>query len=139
MIKTLFKICIGLGIGLAFMMIIGLTLAYFSGHGHIVSGSPDFGLSINGDEVDVNTLFGGLLGLTISGIVMLVLCIVLPLILLFAIGLPLLIVGGVLAAVVAVLCGVGAVLGSPLILLAFLVIWAVRPKHAKKKAVASAS
>ncbi|XHS79144.1 hypothetical protein ACFJGW_04025 [Burkholderiaceae bacterium UC74_6] len=133
--KTLFRLCMGLGIGLAFMMIIGLTIAFFSGHGHGVPFSHDFGISINGDEVDMGDLFGGMVGLTVAGAVMLVLCIVLPLVLLIAIGLPLLIVGAVLAAVVAVLCGVGAVLGSPVILIALLLIWAIRPK---KKAVASA-
>ena len=136
--KTLFRLCMGLGIGLAFLMIIGLSIAFFSGHGHIVSTSPDFGLSINGEEIDVNTLFGGVIGLTVSGIVMIVLCIVLPLVLLLVVGLPLLIVGGVLAAVVAVLCGVGAVLGSPLILITLALLWVFKSKNAKKKAVASA-
>ena len=133
--KTLFRLCMGLGIGLAFLMIIGLTIAFFSGHGHGGPFSQDFGVSINGNELDIGDFFGGMLGLTIAGAVMLVLCVVLPLVLLLAIGLPLLIVGAVLAAVVAVLCGVGAVLGSPIILLALLLLWAVK---GKKKAVASA-
>jgi len=133
--RTLFRLCMGLGIGLAFMMIIGLTIAFFSGHGHGFPFSPDFGISINGDEVDMGDLFGGMIGLTVAGAVMLVLCVVLPLVLLLAIGLPLLIVGAVLAAVVAVLCGVGAVLGSPVILIALLLLWVVK---SKKKAVASA-
>ena len=133
--KTLFRLCMGLGIGLAFIMIIGLTLAFFSGHGHGTPFSHDFGISINGDDVDIGDIFGGMIGITVAGAVMLVLCVVLPLVLLIAIGLPLLIVGAVLAAVVAVLCGVGAVLGSPLILLALLLLWAVKPR---KKAVASA-
>jgi len=131
--KTLFRLFMGLGIGLAFIMIIMFTLAMMSGHGHGLF-TPDFDVSVNGDAVDLGSIFGGLVGLTVTGIVLLVLCVVLPLVLLLAVGLPLLIVGAVLAAVVAVVCGVGAVLGSPLILLALLLIWAIKPK---KKTVAS--
>jgi len=49
-----------------------------------------------------------------------------PLVLLLGVALPLLIVGGVLAVVVASLLGVGAVLGSPLILLGLLVFVVLR-------------
>jgi hypothetical protein len=130
--KTLFRLFMGIGIGLAFLLIVGFTLAMVSGHGHL---SPDFSLSVNGEDLDLDGLTGGLVGLTVAGVVMLVLCVVLPLVLLLAVGLPLLIVGAVLAVVVAVVCGIGAVLGSPLILLGLLLIWAIKPK---KKAVASA-
>ncbi|MBV8500871.1 MAG: hypothetical protein JO006_04060 [Paucibacter sp.] len=133
--KTLFRLFMGLGVGLAFLMIIGFTIALMSGHAHGLF-SPDFDISINGESLDVGDLMGGFIGLTVAATVVLVLCVVLPLVLLLAIGLPLLIVGAVLAALVAVLCGVGAALGSPLILFVLLVIWMIKPR---KKAVASAA
>lgn len=88
--------------------------------------APGVHLSINGDELMLQGLGDGLgdvlgagLGLVITG---LVLFIVLPLVLLLSVGLPLLIVGGMLALGLAALLGLGALLGSPLILL-LLVVW----------------
>ena len=52
-----------------------------------------------------------------------------PLVLLLGVALPLLIVGGVLALLVASVLGVGAVLGSPLILLGLLLFVVLRNRR----------
>ena len=117
--KTLFKI---LFIGTALMALLamfGATLgswALLHHHGsdmHVVLDDGEFFFG-GGDFGD---WLGASIGLFIAGAVCLL---VVPLVLLLGVALPLLIVGGVLTLVVGSLLGVGAVLGSPLILLGLL-------------------
>jgi F0F1-type ATP synthase assembly protein I len=60
-----------------------------------------------------------------------------PLVVLLGVALPLLIVGGVMAVVLASLLGVGALLGSPLILLGLLVFVVLRNRSRANAAVKS--
>lgn len=119
--KTLFKI---LFIGSALMVLLAMIggFALLNHHGpdmHIVLDDGEFFLG-NGD-------FGGwveaTIGLFIAGAVCLF---VVPLVLLLGVALPLLIVGGVVAVILAALLGAGAVLGSPLILLGLLLFVVLR-------------
>lgn len=88
---------------------------------------PGFTLSINGEDVDLGelqTLEGHgvaalLLGCVVAG---LALCVLLPLVLLFSIGLPLLILMLVFGGLALGAVGVGAVVFSP-IWLVVLVLW----------------
>ncbi|OYU26479.1 MAG: hypothetical protein CFE41_15590 [Burkholderiales bacterium PBB2] len=103
---------------------------------------PGVSISINGEDLYLGEMASGqwaelLVGGLITGMVLLF---VLPLVLLLGVGLPLLIVGGVLVCVVgtvlAALFSVGAVLGSPLILLG-LVLWLLlRDRRPKRRAQA---
>jgi len=122
--KTLFKI---LFIATALMVLLamfgGFALLHHSPDMHIVLDDGEFFLGGG----DVGNWLGASVGLFVTGVVCVV---VLPLVLLLGVALPLLIVGGVLALVVASLLagmvGVGAVLGSPLILLGLLLFVVLR-------------
>ena len=119
--KTLFKI---LFIGTALMVLLAMFggFALLNHHGsdmHIVLGDEE--LFLGGG--DLGDWLGATIGLFVAGIVCVV---VVPLVLLLGVALPLLIVGGVIALVLAGLLGVGAVLGSPLILLGLLLFVVLR-------------
>ncbi len=126
--KTLFKI---LFIGTALMTVLAMIggFALLNHHGgdmHIVLGDED--LFLGGGD------FGDWLGAGIGLFVTAVVCIVVvPLVLLLGVALPLLIVGGVMALVIAGLlagvAGVGALLGSPLILLGLLLFFVLRNRQ----------
>jgi len=122
--KTLFKI---LFIGAALMM----ALAMFGGFALLHHG-PGFHFMLDGDEFflgdfgDFGDWFGAGIGLFVAGLVCLV---VLPLVLLLGVALPLLLVGGMLALVLAGLLGAGALLGSPLILLGLLLFVVLRNRR----------
>jgi hypothetical protein len=122
--KTLFKI---LFIGTALMVLMAMFggFALLNHHGsdmHIVLGDEE--LFLGGH--DVGDWLGATIGLFVAGIICII---VVPLVLLLGVALPLLIVGGVLALVVASLLGVGAVLGSPLILLGLLLFVVMRNRR----------
>ena len=119
--KTLFKI---LFIGTALMVL----MAMFGGFALLHHGGPDMHIVLDDGEFFLGDgLVGNWLGATVGLFVAGIVCvIVVPLVLLLGVALPLLIVGGVLALVVASLLGVGAVLGSPLILLGLLLFVALR-------------
>ena len=122
--KTLFKI---LFIGTALMVLVAMFggFALLNHHGsdmHIVLDDGDFFLGGS----DFGDWLGASIGLFVAGIVCVV---VVPLVLLLGVALPLLIVCGVVALVVAGLLGVGAVLGSPLILLGLLVFVVLRNRR----------
>lgn len=122
--RTLFKAFFILAVGVVLLSVLG----GFSVAHHVLS-EPGVHIVVNGDEwtdPDVGDFIGAVIGLGVTG---LVLFIVLPLVLLFAVGLPLLIVGGVIGFVVLVFCGVGAVVFSPAFLV-ILVLWLLlrRPK-----------
>ncbi len=100
---------------------------------HHLGNHPDMSISINGEEMlfgatDLADVIGGVVGLAIAAVVLLV---VVPLCLLVGIGLPLLIVGGVLALGLLAAVGVGAVVFSPLILIGLLLWLALRRKPAR--------
>lgn len=118
--KTLFKI---LFIGTALMVLLamfgGFALLHHGPGMHIMLDDGEFFLGGGG----VGDWLGASIGLFVTGVVCVI---VLPLVLLLGVALPLLIVGGVLALVVASLLGVGAVLGSPLILLGLLLFVVLR-------------
>jgi len=122
--KTLFKI---LFIGTALMVLVAMLggFALLNHHG------SDMHIVLNDDELffggsDFGDWLGASIGLLVAGLVCVV---VLPLVLLLGVALPLLIVGGVLTVVVASLLGVGAVLGSPLILLGLLLFVVLRNRR----------
>ncbi|HEY1090067.1 MAG TPA: hypothetical protein VGE47_03165 [Burkholderiaceae bacterium] len=124
--RTFFKLFAFLAILLFFAMLGGGFAIW-----HGINELPGLSVNINGEDLalhgmDLGDLIGAVIGLGVAGVVLLI---VVPLVLLFSVGLPLLIMGAVIAAVVLAVCGVGAVLGSPLILLA-LILWLVfRPRR----------
>ena len=129
--KTLFKI---LFIGTALMVLMAMFggFALLHHHGsdmHIVLDDGDFFLGGG----DLGDWLGATIGLFIAGAV---LCLVIPLVLLLGVALPLLIVCGVVAVVVASLLGIGAVLGSPMILLGLLVFVVMRNRRRAMSATA---
>jgi hypothetical protein len=123
--KTLFKI---LFIGTALIVLMAMFGGFALLHHH---GGPDMHIVLDDGEFflggsDVGDWLGATIGLFVAGIICVI---VVPLVLLLGVALPLLIVGGVLALVVASLLGVGAVLGSPLILLGLLLFVIMRNRR----------
>jgi hypothetical protein len=122
--KTLFKI---LFIATALMVL----MAMFGGFALLNHHGSDMHIVLNDDELffggsDFGDWLGASIGLFVAGLVCVV---VLPLVLLLGVALPLLIVGGVLTVVVGGLLGVGALLGSPLILLGLLLFIVLRNRR----------
>ncbi|HEY0953901.1 MAG TPA: hypothetical protein VGE36_04035 [Roseateles sp.] len=117
--KTLFKIVIAITALMLLLAMLGgvALLTHHDSDMHIVLNDEEMFLGGFGDWV------GATIGLFVAGLVCLV---VVPLVVLLGVALPLLIVGGVIALVVASLLGVGAVLGSPLILLGLLLFVVLR-------------
>lgn len=129
--KTLFKI---LFIGTALMVI----AAMFGGFALLHHHGPDMHIVFGDDELflgdsDFGDWLGASIGLFVAGVVCLI---VLPLVLLLGVALPLLLVGGMLAVVVFGLLGVGAVLGSPMILLGLLLFVVLRNRRRASQAMA---
>lgn len=132
--KTLFKWALGLS-----LLTVLVAVAATAGLIHLAQDASGVAVSVNGHEwtsdagMDLGDLLGCLLGLGITGMVLLV---VLPLTLLLGLGLPLLIMGGLLvgglALGLAALLGVGALLGSPLILLVLLAVWLLKPASGRR-------
>ncbi|MFH7041232.1 hypothetical protein ABT392_02820 [Paucibacter sp. JuS9] len=100
---------------------------------HHIGDHQGMSITVNGEEMilgalDLGDIIGGAVGLAIAAVVVLV---VVPLCLLVGVGLPLLIVGAILALGVLAALSVGAVVFSPLILIG-LVLWLLlRRKPAK--------
>jgi hypothetical protein len=130
--KTLFKI---LFIGTALLMLASV----FGGFALLHHAGPDMHITFNDDELSFGNDFGDLLGAGIGlFIAALVCCIVVPLALLLGVALPLLIMAGVFGLVLVALLGVGAVLGSPLILLGLLMFVVLRNRRRANQAVRTA-
>ena len=130
--KTLFKI---LFIGTALMVL----MAMFGGFALLHHGGPVLHISLDDGDFflgggDIGDWLGASIGLFIAGIVCVV---VVPLVLLLGVALPLLIVCGVVAVVLAALLGAGAVLGSPVILLGLLLFVVLRNRNRAMKASAA--
>jgi hypothetical protein len=91
---------------------------------------PDLLVTVDGEQINLHGLNAGHAWLAFGAVVlaMVIVVVVVPLALLFGIGVPLVIAGlGII--VVLLVAGVAvAVVGSPLILLGLLLWWAVRPK-----------
>lgn len=110
-------------------LVLGLLAAFAGFHlWQQVASGPGISISINGQDLDLQGLsaapwMSGLLGLMVTAMV---LCIVLPLVLMLVLGLPLLLVGLVLAGVLLSLFSFGALLFSPLLLLGLLLWWLLR-------------
>jgi len=122
--KTLFKAFLILALCVVLLSVVGGCSLL-----HHVFCEPGVHITINGDEwtdPDIGDFIGGMLGLGAAGLMIFV---VVPLVLVFAVGLPLLLVGGFIGFVVLLFCGLGAVLFSPAFLLV-LVLWLLlrRPK-----------
>jgi hypothetical protein len=123
--KRAFRILAILSLALAVLAVLsGIGLWHEAGSHH------GFNVSINGDDLDLHGLsdlswLGTLAGLGIAAVV---LCLVLPLLLLFSIGLPLLFIGGLVAAVLVGAMSVGALLFSPLIVIGVLLYLLLRTK-----------
>ncbi|RZL32035.1 MAG: hypothetical protein EOP35_20770 [Rubrivivax sp.] len=131
--KTLFKILfIGTALMVLLAMIGGFTLLNHHGSDmHVVLDDGEFFLGGS----DFGDWLGASIGLFVAGVVCVV---VLPLVLVLLLGvaLPLLIVGGVLTVVVGSLLGVGALLGSPMILLGLLLFVVLRNRRRANAAAA---
>ena len=129
--KTLFKI---LFIGTALMVL----MAMFGGFALLNHHGPDMHIVLDDGEFffggsDFGDWLGATIGLFVAGIICVI---VVPLVLLLGVALPLLIVGGVLTVVVASLLGVGALLGSPVILLGLLLFVVLRNRRRANAAAA---
>ena len=132
--KTLFKWALGLT-----LLTVLVAVAATAGLIHLAQDASGVAVSVYGHEwtsdagMDLGDLLGCLLGLGVTGVVLLV---VLPLTRLLGLGLPLLIMGGLLvgglALGLAALLGVGALLGSPLILLVLLAVWLLKPASGRR-------
>lgn len=123
--KTLFKI---LFIGTALMVLMAMFGGFALLHHH---GGPDMHIVLDDGEFflggsDVGDWLGATLGLFIAGAV---LCLVIPLVLLLGVALPLFIVAAVLGVGLIAMLGVGAVVGSPLILLGLLLFVVLRNRR----------
>jgi hypothetical protein len=97
---------------------------------------PDFSISINGSELPLAELHAGhwLLGMMGLGIAAVVVVVVVPLALLMGLAMPLLMLALGLSLGLLALLGVGALMLSPLLLLALLLLWLARksrrpPQH----------
>jgi hypothetical protein len=126
--RTTFKWLLILSLGLA-------LLGLFAGGAlwHTLIAQPDVSISINGEDLDFEGLhsvpwFGVVFGMLAAGAVV---CLVIPLVLLFSVGLPLLLTLAILAAVAVGLLSLGAMLFSPLILLVLLLLIVLRKKRPK--------
>jgi hypothetical protein len=134
--KTLFKTLLVLG----FVLVGGAVLLGW-GVFHLLGDVPGVHLTVDGEEVILSGMglgdaIGAGLGLIIAIAVM---CLVVPLVLLLGIGLPLLILGAVVLVALAALAGVGAVVGSPLLLIGLVVWLLVRDKPRKTPRIPVAS
>jgi hypothetical protein len=92
----------------------------------------DLVVTVDGEQVDLQALHAATGWLVLGGVVLatVIVLVVVPLSLIFGLGLPLLIAALLLVAGLLIAGVVVAVLGSPLILLGLLLWWAVRPRRA---------
>ncbi len=131
--KTFFKLLLALGL-LMVLASVALGVVAFGAMQdadglHIIINGHEW----TGGELDMADGFSVFLALLICGLVV---CVVVPLVLLLGLGLPLLLLGGLLLLAVAAVLGTGAVLSSPLLLVA-LVIWLLvrdRSPRARRRA-----
>jgi hypothetical protein len=91
---------------------------------------PDLLITIDGEPVDLDGLHPGHVWLAFGGLVIaaVVVVVVVPIALLFGLGVPLLLTALAMVAALLVAGLAIAVVGSPLILVGLLMWWALRPK-----------
>ncbi len=128
--KTTFKWLLILSLGLA-------LLGLFAGGAlwHEFIAQPDVSISINGEDLDFDGLqtvpwFGAVFGTLAAGIVV---CLVIPLVLLFSVGLPILLTVMILGFVAVGLLSLGAMLFSPVIILGLLLWLVLRNKRPRSQ------
>jgi hypothetical protein len=117
--------------------ILGVALAAAISIGMVINDlPPDLLVTVDGEQINLHGLSAGHAWLAFGGVVLaiVIVVIVVPLALLFGLGVPLLIAGLALVAALLVAGVAVAVVSSPLILLALLFWWAVRPKRASAPA-----
>lgn len=123
--KTFLKLVLFSAVLMGVLAVLG-GFAAWHGMGH----HPDMSVIVNGDELtmggDFEDFLGAGIGLVVAGVICLF---VLPLTLLLGLALPLLIVGGMVAMLLLALFGVGAVLGSPLIIVGLVLYLALRNRQ----------
>ncbi|MCV2367521.1 hypothetical protein [Roseateles oligotrophus] len=124
--KTAFKWLLILSLGTA---LLGLWAGGTLWHEFIAQ--PDVSISINGEDWDFEGLqslpwFGGIFGMLAAGAVV---CLVIPLVLLFSVGLPILLTLMVLGFVAVGLLSLGAMLFSPVIIIGLLLWLVLRNKR----------
>ncbi|WP_431049768.1 hypothetical protein [Roseateles sp. L2-2] len=134
--KTLFKTFLVLGV-----ILVGGALLLGWGMVHLLGDVPGVHLTVDGEEVILSGMgladaFGAGIGLIVA---LVVLCLVVPLVLLLGLGLPLLILGAVALVALAALASVGAVVGSPLLVIGLVVWLLVRDKPRKAPRAQSAA
>lgn len=102
---------------------------------------PDLVVTVDGEQIDVHGMAAGHAWLAFGSVLLafVLMLAVVPLALLFGVGLPLLLAA--LGVVVALLCaGVAvAIVGSPVILLGLLLWWALRPRRPQAMAPPAAA
>ena len=139
--RTVFRLIAVMVLALFVLSIVGGTALWHEIGREIGTGHPGLTVSVNGDDIDVQSLagfnglgglggLGAVIGLAIAGLVLCV--VVLPLVLLFSIGLPLLIVGAVVVCLLAGVFSVGAVVCSPFVLFVLLMVWLLRKKPQRR-------
>ena len=142
--KAIFRGLLILSLGLALLGLMAGGAIW-----HELVAQPDVSISINGEDMDFTGLqdlpwfagvFGDFFGGIFSGVFGIlaaaaVLCLVIPLVLLFSVGLPLLLTVMILGFVAVGVLSLGAMLFSPVIILGLL-IWLVlrdrRPKAPRR-------
>jgi hypothetical protein len=138
--KSFFKWLLILSLGVALLAV----LAGGSLLSDLITG-PDVSISVNGADLDLDGLsavpwYSVMFGMLVAGVVV---CLLLPLVLLFSLGLPLLLLGLTLVFVFIGTIGLGSLLFSPLILLGLLLWLVLRnrrpqpPRQAKPSTQAS--
>lgn len=126
--RTIFKWLLILSAGVALMGLFAGGALWLE-----LMAQPDFSISINGEDLDIAALHpmtgaGAVLGVLATGAL---LCLVIPLVLLFSVGLPILLTVMILGFVALGLLSLGAMLFSPLIILVLLLWLVLRNKRPK--------
>ncbi|MCV2359343.1 hypothetical protein LNV08_10200 [Paucibacter sp. TC2R-5] len=124
--KTTFRWLLILSLGLALLGLLAGGALWQE-----LMAQPGVSISINGEDLDIEGLHamsgvGAVLGVLATGAV---LCLVIPLVLLFSVGLPLLLTVLILGFVAVGLLSLGAMLFSPVIILGLLLWLVLRNKR----------
>ena len=127
--KTAFKCLLILGLVLGLLGLLASGLVWQG-----IAAQPNLHITINGEALDLQDFAGmpwaGPLFTLLTGAV--IVCLVVPMILLFGLGLPLLLLGLVLAFVLLGVFGLGTMLFSPFLVLGLLLWLLLRNKQPKR-------
>ncbi|HSI58846.1 MAG TPA: hypothetical protein VLA16_14910 [Ideonella sp.] len=99
-----------------------------------LAAAPDLVVTIDDETISLAGLSGGAWLLALGGVLLavLIVLVVVPLALLFGLGLPLLLCAGGLAIALLVAGAALVAVASPFIALGLLIAWAVRPRRAQR-------